>query len=520
MRWTRAALLASTLSILVTTACGAGPSNRPAVAVEQPHQAGVATSTAPADATPPAPEVPKADLAWKDCTAPTLNLLSLGAPPQGLVLECAEYTSQVDVAGNVAGNFRNAAMRARYDRTPKDAAPLILTSGSDRSSTATLAGLAAGPASALLAARPIIAVDRRGIGSSQPVTCMTDPQRKAIADQTQFTRGATDAVDTMSTAGRDATVACLDFLAPAQATFDAPHAADDLEQLRKQLQVDHLALLGTGTGTNVALSYARKYGQHLGRLVLDSPQGVGTDANGRAEQRVKGQEAALTAFGQRCASLNCSLGSDPRAAVVDLMIRAGAGQLGDLSASALVTTLSGFLGDSRATGNAQITEFADALSALGKGDHVPITPFLLRAAAGIATDGQFVNRCSDNHEPSTPDKAKELETTWGTQYPVFGKVAAIDLMACSAWPAATPMPLPDKLNLPVLVLGGSADPVTGQDGRPTVTGALGAAGARTATVVWQGWGHPTFAHSGCAQQSLADYLKDATLPADGTACPA
>ena len=70
------------------------------------------------------------------------------------------------------------------------------------------------------------------------------------------------------------------------------------------------------------------------------------------------------------------------------------------------------------------------------------------------------------------------------------------------------------------VLGGSADPVVGQDGRPTVTGALGAAGARTSTVVWQGWGHPTFAHSGCAQQSLADYLKDATLPADGTACPA
>ncbi|MEC3914442.1 alpha/beta hydrolase [Nocardia sp. CDC160] len=520
MRWTRAALLASTLSVLVTTACGAGPSDRPAVAVEQPHQGGAAPSTAPADAVPPAPEVPKTDLSWKDCTAPTFNLLSLGAPPQGLVLECAEYPSQTDVAGNVAGNFKNAAMRARYDRTPKDAAPLILTSGSDRSSTATLAGLAAGNASALLAARPIIAVDRRGIGSSQPVTCMTDPQRKAIADQNQFTRGANDPVDAMSTSGREATVACLDFLAPAQATFDAPHAADDIEQLRKQLQVDHIALMGTGTGANVALNYARKYGQHLGRLVLDSPQAVGLDANGRAEQRVKGQEAALTAFAQRCASLNCSLGADPRKAIIDLVNRAGAGQFGDLSASVLVTTLSGFLGDSRSQGNPQITEFADALSALGRGDRGPLTPFQLRAAAGIANDGEFVNRCSDNHEPSTPDKAKELESSWATQYPIFGKVAAIDLMACSAWPAASPMVLPDKLNLPVLVLGGSADPVVGQDGRPTVTGALGAAGARTSTVVWQGWGHPTFAHSGCAQQSLADYLKDATLPADGTACPA
>ncbi|WP_369640736.1 alpha/beta fold hydrolase, partial [Nocardia sp. JMUB6875] len=440
MRWTRAALLASTLSVLVTTACGAGPSNRPAVAVEKPHQAGAVTTTAP-DAAPPAPEVPKTELAWKDCTAPTFSLLSLGAPPQGLVLECAEYTTQVDVAGNVAGNFRNAAMRARYDRTPKDAAPLILTSGSDRSSTATLAGLAAGNASALLAARPIIAVDRRGIGSSQPVTCMTDPQRKIIADQGQFTRGATDPVDAMSTAGRNATVACLDFLAPAQATFDAPHAADDIEQLRKQLGVEHIALLGTGTGANVALNYARKYGQqHLGRLVLDSPQAVGLDANGRAEQKVKGQEAALTAFAQRCASLNCSLGADPRAAVIDLVNRAGAGQFGDLSASALVTTLSGFLGDSRTQGNQQVTDFADALAALGRGDRGPLTNYTLRAASSVATDGEFVNRCSDNHEPSTPDKAKALETAWATQYPVFGKVAAIDRMACSAWPAASLMP--------------------------------------------------------------------------------
>ncbi|WP_405492830.1 alpha/beta fold hydrolase [Nocardia sp. NBC_00511] len=520
MRWTRAALLASTLSILVTTACGAGPSNRPGVAVERPHEAGSVQTTAPGEPAPPAPEVPKADLAWHDCTAPTFSLLSLGAMPQGLVLECAEYTTQVDIGGNVSGNFRNAAMRARYDRTPKDVAPLILTSGADRSSTATLAGLAAGPASALLAARPIIAVDRRGVGSSQPITCMTDPLRKTLADQAQFTRGATDPVDAVSTAARDATVACLDFLAPAQAVFDSPHAADDIEQLRKQLQVDHLALLGSGTGATVALNYARKYGDHVGRLVLDSPQAVGLDANGRTEQRVKGQEAALTAYAQRCASLNCSLGADPRAAIIDLMNRAGAGQLGDLSAAALVTTLNGYLGDSRAQGNPQLTEFADALSALGRGDHGPITPFVLRAAAAIANDGQFVNRCSDNHEPSTPDKARGLETTWGTQYPIFGKVAAIDLMLCSAWPAATPLTQPDKFNQPVLVLGGSADPVTGEDGRPTVTGALNAAGARTATVVWQGWGHPTFAHSGCAQQALADYLTDAKLPEDGTACPA
>ncbi|MEV6768696.1 alpha/beta hydrolase [Nocardia sp. NPDC051030] len=520
MRWTRAALLASTLSVLVTTACGAGPSDRPVVAVERPHQAGAVETTTPAEAVPPAPEVPKTELSWHDCTVPTLNLLSLGTPPNGLILECAEYTAQMDASGAVGGNFRNAAIRARYDRTPKDVAPLVLTSGADRSSTATLAGLAAGPASSLLAARPIVAVDRRGIGSSQPVNCMTPDIRAKITDQAQFTRGTTDPVDAVATASKDATVACLDFLSPAQGTFDSAHAADDIEQLRRVWQVDHLALLGTGSGANVAVNYARKYGDHVGRLVLDSPQALGLDAIGRAEQRVQGAEAALTAFAQRCAGLGCSLGADPRAAIIDLVNRAGSGGFGDLSAAALATTLSGFLGDSRTGANNQITEFADALSALGRGDRGPITPFVLRQTSAINNDGEFVNRCTDNVQPATPGRAKDLVTTWGTQYPVFGKVGAIDLMVCSAWPASTPMPALKKFEKPVLVLGGSADPVTGQDGRPSVTGALGAAGARTATVIWQGWGHPAFAHSGCAQQSVSDYLKDAKLPADGTACPA
>ncbi|MEU0538393.1 alpha/beta fold hydrolase [Nocardia sp. NPDC005978] len=520
MRWTRAALVASTLSLLVTTACGAGPSNRPDVAVERPHQAGVAETTAPGEPAPPAPEVPKAELSWHDCTVPSFNLLSLGTPPAGLVLECAEYTTQVDAAGSVSGNFRTAAMRARYDRTPADAAPLVLTSGSDRASTATLAALAAGPAGPLLATRPIVAVDRRGIGSSQPVNCLTPELRKQIAEQAQFTRGATDPVDAVAEASQDATIECLDFLSPAQGTFDAGHAADDIDQLRRTWQVDQIALLGTGQGAAVALSYARKYGEHLGRLVLDSPQAVGLDAVGRTEQRVKGAEAALTAYAQRCAALKCALGADPRAAIADLVNRAGNGAFGDLAVSSLVTTLNGFLGDPRTQQNAQITEFADALAALGRNDRGPITPFVQRETAAIANDGEYVNRCSDNAQPATPGRAKELLTTWGSSYPVFGKVAAIDLMSCSAWPAAAPMGLPEKFGRPVLVLGGNADPVAGTDGRPSVTGVLGAAGARTATVVWQGWGHPTFAHSGCAQQTVADYLKDATLPADGTACPA
>ncbi|MEV0292628.1 alpha/beta hydrolase [Nocardia sp. NPDC050710] len=517
MRWTRAAVLASALSIMIA-GCGAGPSDRPGVAVERPTVGGGGPATS-ATAPPPKAELPKTDLSWRECTAPTLALLGLGPAPAGLVLDCAEFSTPIDASGSVLGSFRAGAMRARLAQTPTDVAPLVFTSGSDRSSTATLAGLAVG-VSALLADRPVVAVDRRGLGTSQPIDCLPQDIRRGLADNAQFGPGAPDPVEAVTGFSQDGTIACRDFLQPYEGTFDAPHAADDIEQLRKQWQVDHIDLLGSGNGAKVALSYARKFGDHLARLVLDSPEAVGTDAITKEDHRLQGAEAALTAFAQRCIGLGCSLGSNPRAAVTDLVNRASNGELGDISANSLLTAITGFLGGPRADQPNRVAELADALSAAGRGDRGALGNLILRESAATASDGQFVNRCSDTQQPPTPTKAKELSTTWGQKYPVFGKAAAIALLDCAAWPVASAPPLPEKLHLPVLVLGGIADPVVGNGGLASVTGALGTSGARHATMNWQGWGHPVVTHSGCAQRALLEYLKDAKLPADGTACPA
>ncbi|WP_280205043.1 alpha/beta hydrolase, partial [Nocardia farcinica] len=165
-------------------------------------------------------------------------------------------------------------------------------------------------------------------------------------------------------------------------------------------------------------------------------------------------------------------------------------------------------------------ELADALAAAGRGDRTALDNLVLRESAATASDGQFVNRCTDIQQPPTAVQAAELAQAWGQKYPVFGRQAAIGLMTCSAWPVSAAPPLPEELDLPVLVLTGVADPVVGTGGQSSVTGALGSAGARHASVSWQGWGHPALPHSGCAQQMVADYLAEARLPRDGSACPA
>lgn len=517
MRWTRAAATAATLSIMLA-GCGAGPSDRPVVAVERPGSGGGRTETATVQQ-PAKAEKPTTDLSWKDCTASTLASLDFGPAPAGLVLECADFATPIDTAGTVLGTFRAAALRARLPQTPADAAPLVLTSGADRSSASTLAGLAVGPNSALLAAQPIVAVDRRGIGGSQPIDCIPAQLRAVMTDLGQFGVGSDDQVGAVAGYSQDATIACRDFLQPYEGTFDAPHAADDIEQLRKQWQVEKINLLGTGNGGKVALSYARRYGDHLARLVLDSPEPVGADITTMTEAAVTGAEAALTAFAQRCKAINCALGPDPRATITGLMAKASTGALGDVSAADLSTVLTGFLSSPHGDQASRVAGFADVLAAADRGDRAPLVTLATQQNAAINSDGEFVNRCTDSQQPPTPDKARELTGTWAGKYPVFGRNAAIGLMVCSAWPVSTAPPLPSKLELPVLVFAGAADPVVG-GAAGSVTGALGAAGARHATMTWQGWGHPVVAHSGCAQKAVADYLAEAKLPADGGACPA
>lgn len=518
MQWGVRRIGVAAIVLAACTACGAGPSGRPDIAVvERSH--GSAPTTDASDRVPPL-TAPVHDLAWTACTDTTLGRLGLGPGPAGLTLECASFPAPVDASIRRSTEIDIGVMRARLPQTPASAAPLVLSSGADLASSSTLAALATGPASALLERQPIVAVDRRGIGASTPLDCGKDVDRRAVADLGRFTAGDAPAVDGVAALGRDITVACTDALKPYSLDFDSAHAADDLDRLRKVWQVERLGLLGTGNGATVALAYAAKYPTRVGRLVLDSPAPTTVDAATAAEQRTQGREAALRDFGRRCVALNCALGPDPTATIVALRDRAATGGLGTVSPGALLTTITTFLGSPRGDQTARVRELADALAAADRGDTTALQAMSTAAQSAVSTDGQFVARCSDAGQPPGPSRALDLEREWSARYPVFGADAALRLMLCAGWPTMSPPPLPSAIPVPVLVFDGVADPVVGNAGIPTVTGTL--SGARTAwsTVTWQGYGHPVVTHSDCARRILDRYLESAALPANGGACPA
>ncbi len=516
-------LAALTAVVVVAAACGAGPSTRPDVAIEggSAGSDGGPATTEPTDEGPLPLEAPVTDLNWTDCTARTTAARGITAAP-GVLVDCATFPAPIDRTVASDGTFELSAVRVRTAATPADAAPLVYTSGTDRPSSADMAALAAQPDTALLDAHPIVGVDRRGIGNSAPFDCYSGATstRDALTDLGQYSPG-TDAADKVATLAREATIACTDFLLPEALIFGVTNSADDLEALREAWGVRALSLLGSGNGALVALGYAAAYGDHVARLVLDSPTSVITDAVTSAEQTVRGEEAALTAFATRCAAVGCSLGADPRSQVVELFRRADAGDLAPLSGATVRQAVVHLLAyPSTADGAARVRSTSDTVAGALVGNTTALDDAVDEVRALTETDGHFVSRCTDGQQWPAPDRVRELQASWSGQYPAFGATAALNLLTCSAWPATTPPPVPSTLGLPVLVLSGNADAVTGTEPLPAVTGALGAAGAATTTITWDGIGHPVSVGSGCGRAAVATYLETGDVPEGGNACPA
>jgi pimeloyl-ACP methyl ester carboxylesterase len=271
----------------------------------------------------------------------------------------------------------------------------------------------------------------------------------------------------------------------------------------------------------VALSYASSHPDKVARLVLDSPIALGVGAEAAAEQRVKGQQAALDAFAAQCAAANCPLGPDPKAAVDSLLADARAGHgPGGASVASVANAISTALGYPTGDRVSTTNDLAKALASARSGDPNLLTSLINRAETTRDTDGQFVNSCSDSLNRPTPDRVRELVVAWGKLYPQFGKVGALDLVKCVAWPTGTPPQQPKVLKVNVLLMGVHNDPIVGSEGLPATAATIINATAASKRVMWQGIGHGTSIYSSCAVPPLIGYLNSGKLPDTDTYCPA
>ncbi|MGL6237170.1 MAG: alpha/beta hydrolase [Segniliparus sp.] len=460
---------------------------------------------------------PKTELHWHDCARQLLSSGNLQSPPEGVVLECATLPVQPKERRGTVITLSLA--RLRTPSTKPEAAPVVLTTGSDVPSTRYLAEFASSSSSSPLTEHPIVAVDRRGLNSSPAANCgpLGVSARRSIVDQMQFQSSGADTFGLLADKARQYIGDCPQYLSMEPGFFDLRHSEEDIEALRSAWQVDRLALIGVGNGASVALTYAHDHPDRVARVVLDSPPPYASEAEVVGEQRAAGLEASLRAFAAQCKALRCSLGPDPEAKLAELLDDAGSGRLGRVSKSLLVEHIATVLALDPEGQPAAITELADQLGAPDSLDsHIGDT------LSSRFTDGQLIAGCNDQRNQPTPERAKELAQAWSAKdkYPMVGGVVAKSLLACSGWPTEQALEGPKSFAVPVLATFTKTNPVVGSFDPGPIKALVGLANAKLSIVTWEGVGYSPLLRSRCADDTAEKYLNSGMLEAPELFCPA
>ena len=148
------------------------------------------------------------------------------------------------------------------------AEPLVLLAGGPGQGGTQLLALARGPFEKLRERRPVVMVDLRGTGGSNPLECDTP----GVEENPQAIFGHLfDPEVFAACARRLRQVADLTL-------YTTPLSVDDLEDLRRWLGFGKVVLWGGSGGTRTALVYMRRHPDSVAAAVLDSPAPVGFHA--------------------------------------------------------------------------------------------------------------------------------------------------------------------------------------------------------------------------------------------------
>ncbi len=508
-----AALLLTLVVMTALSACSAGPSIRPVIAVR--GDSGTTGADVPSGPQP-VPELEESkgnSLNWQECTDSTVLRLGATAPQTSNTYQCARMPSVLDAPSRPGrGSLSVAVLKIGTGKTP-----LVVVSDADgEPGTLKAARLGASLPPEVLTTFTLIGVDRRGTGKSDGVQCVPSAARFEIVE---FDPAKTDHAELRS-AITTASQECVLDLENRLTAMDSWRAAADLEKLRDQLGVGTLNAIGVGDGSRVLTLYASRFPNRIGRMVFDGAPDPTLDSIGASEARSVAAEATFDAFAKDCATRGCSLGANAKAELVALLeqLRTSPGRSLGLTltpGTALQAVLIG-LGD-----RARWPALADAIVAAKSGDSTGLTSLVEPLVADVnenppRLDAALVTGCNDNATRIPPDRVTVLTADWREKHPLFGALFAHRLLLCASFPVPSPLKVPPLVGAPpMLVLSTATDPVTPQQGTERAGGALPAG----VVVGWQGGGHGALGQSQCATEAATQFLVNAKVPANGTVCP-
>ncbi|WP_405820323.1 alpha/beta hydrolase [Streptomyces sp. NBC_01390] len=358
----------------------------------------------------------------------------------------------------------------------------------------------------------LVSFDPRGVGATIPVRC------GKTADDT----------------GYDGADACAEHSGALLPYVGTSHTARDLDLMRYLLGDRRLHYFGVSYGTALGAVYAHLYPSHVGRLVLEASVDPTEDlAEGQVSQ-VKAVQAAFDRFAAHCAARirHCPTGDGPEEAarrmarLADRLEKkpAPAGGGRNLDADGLAYGVN----DHLLLGTDGWSPLAKALTALidhndggplskgaddlGSADRAPAPSESSRAALVAIT-------CADSSLRPGFERLDRDAVRVEAASPVFGTAWSSGVYLCYDWPfdgeRVTPQVNADGA-APVLVVGGTGDPITPYPGARNMARALGDGVGVLLTAEEEG--HGTYPQNRCVTKSVNQYLHTGRTPAEGTVC--
>jgi pimeloyl-ACP methyl ester carboxylesterase len=451
-------------------------------------------------------------LAWSSCAG---------------IFQCAALTVPLDYAKPGGRTIQLAVIRARATDPAHRIGSLITNPGGPGGSGVEFveqsypaqAGQPSHFGAPLRADFDIVGFDPRGVGTSAPITCLSDTQldHYFALDPTPHTPAQVDSVvagDKTFDAGCQAHSAML---LPYVGT---PNAARDMDILRATLGDPKMYYLGAS------------YGTHIARAVLDGPLPPNLTTTQLDLGQAQGFQTELTRFITNCVTHpDCPLGTDATTAEPNLAdflastqthpLITGTGRMLDeaLAETGVLVTLY----DSPTSWPTLRTALAMAMAGNGRAlltlsdlydERNPQTGYYSnQSEANVAIN------CLDHPDPvhTVADVNAELPAYQQASPLVGASFAWADLM-CAYWPVppqSQPHPVHYAGTPPILVVGTIHDPATPYPSALQITDQLRSA----VLLTYNGDGHTAYHRgSNCINTAVDDYLTQSALPATGTIC--
>ncbi|WP_295800482.1 alpha/beta hydrolase [uncultured Microbulbifer sp.] len=366
--------------------------------------------------------------------------------------------------------------------------PLYMLAGGPGQAASQLAKLL-NPLRKLNRERDIVLVDRRGAGKSDVFDCGMDEDMPVQLDEF---------VDQLA--------ACYQASPERPKTLNSRQTVEDLEAVRKALGHDRISLWGGSWGTRTALLYQQWYPESLQSLVLDGVAPIDT----KVFLTAKAAEASLQALVDACAADPvCADFGDWRGELDALLADWTPAQ-----AAAFPDPFTGVPGDEPVEAwmlasairtalydPAAAAQLPFAIQQARRGNLLPLSGIFglfAKLEGSMALGLTFSVACAEEVNRMSADEiAADSAGTF------IGKTFVRTFTeGCKRWPvAARPYRTPEPRNHPVLLISGTADPITPPVYADTELDYL----AHKQHLVVDGGGHINSAR-GCIPELIREFL--------------